>query len=185
MKYFQLVLLILILASLLAISFFLYKIVQNKPVMDNNVVLESSPTPVATVVVTPTIPTLTPSVTPTSAQKAGNVSGKICYPGEGIPPLKIYLQNTTTNAVLVQSTSQNQNSYSFSNVIPGTYYAFAYVKGGNLGGDYSPAVPCGLSVNCTDHKPIAVNVVSGSSLTNIDICDWYGQPSDVPAQPQQ
>ena len=115
----------------------------------------------------------------------GTVYGKLCYPSEAIPPLEVFLKNTTTGEYLKLETVQNQSTYAFKDVNEGpNFIAFAYVKGGTYGGTYSPAVACGLSVNCTDHKPQEFMVTS-MGTTGIDICDWYGQPSEVPARPKE
>jgi len=45
---------------------------------------------------------------------------------------------------------------------------------------YSEFVTCGLSVNCTSHKPIVVEVKKGETTKNIDPQDWYNQKT--PAQ---
>ncbi len=115
--------------------------------------------------------------------KVGKVAGKICYPGEGIPALTVYLKNTVTNAVLNMDMPANSTSYSFTAVPAGNYVAFAWLDGGKLGGSYSKAVPCGLTVSCTDHSPIQVKVEGGKGVTGVDICDWYS-PDSVPAKPK-
>jgi len=57
---------------------------------------------------------------------------------------------------------------------------YAWLDDGNLGGSYSQAVPCGLSVDCTDHSLIPVTVNAGQDVTGIDVCDWYGPPPPAP-----
>jgi len=77
--------------------------------------------------------------------------------------------------------------YYLLSVPPGTWVVFAWTREDGtgappirLGGSYSPAVACGLRIECTDHTPIPVEVHRGSTLTGIDICDWYGRDGDVP-----
>jgi hypothetical protein len=65
----------------------------------------------------------------------------------------------------------------------GTYVAYAWRDGYELGGSYSQALPCSLSVNCTDHRRIEFQVSTGAAVSGIDICDWYGQPGEVPFPP--
>ncbi|MEK7595639.1 MAG: hypothetical protein AAB443_03595 [Patescibacteria group bacterium] len=111
----------------------------------------------------------------------GTIKGKLCYPSEGVPPLDIYVKNMEDGAVLTLSTKANQGTYLVEKVPVGLYVIFAYPKNSNFGGLYSPAVACGLSVDCTDHSPSIVKVEEGKTVENIDICDWYG--NKVPSRP--
>jgi CSLREA domain-containing protein len=122
------------------------------------------------------IPILTP--TPVSAT-LGTVTGAICYPSEGIPPMDLYFLEVGSQAVTSFPHTDGSASYSVE-LDPGTYVAYAYPQGLSIGGSYSEAVPCGLTVNCTDHTLIEFDVIAGQVTSGIDICDWYGDPSDVP-----
>jgi hypothetical protein len=110
------------------------------------------------------------------------VSGKLCFPSEVIPPLTLYFQNTASQATSQLATTQNQTTYTID-LPPGEYIAYAWLPDATMGGAYSPAVPCGLSVECTDHRPLPFQVEAGQTTAGIDICDWYGQPGEVPAPP--
>jgi len=134
-------------------------------------------------------PAAAPSATPTTplepsppAISGGAVSGRVCYPAEGIPPMTAYLQNLATDAVVTLPIAQNQSSYSLE-LPAGTYVAYAWLPDFSFGGSYSSAVLCGLTVACTDHQPLHFDVTAGSVLAGIDLCDWYGQPGDVPLPP--
>ncbi len=116
------------------------------------------------------------------ASANSSVSGNVCYPSEGIPPMTVYIQETTTNAVVEVAIAQNQSTYE-ADVPPGTYMAYAWLPDFSIGGGYTHAVPCGLSVNCTDHSPLQFLVVDGQTATGIDVCDWYGGPFDIPLPP--
>jgi CSLREA domain-containing protein len=122
-------------------------------------------------------PTATPTPVPAPL---GTVSGALCYPSEGIPPMDLYFLNTGNQVVTSFPHLDGTASYSHD-LDPGTYVAYAYPQGYNIGGSYSQAVLCGLTVNCTDHSLIQFPVVAGQVTSDIDICDWYGQPGDVPA----
>lgn len=128
-----------------------------------------SPTPLPVVVLT---------ATPAPVGN-GTVTGTLGYPSEVIPPMKIYFQNVNTADVLTLSTGENQGSYS-KTLPPGTYHVYAWLEGNGLGGSYSAAVPCGLSVDCTDHSLLPVVVTPGGTTAGIDITDWYGPPGSVP-----
>lgn len=173
MKIIRYIFLLLILGTLAFIGYQLYLIAQNTS--------QNSSTQSSTVKVneqtqaspTPTIATVT----------TGTVAGKLCYPSEMIPPLTVFLKEVNTNTVVKQDFPQNTSTFNISNVIPGKYIAFAYLQSSKTGGgSYSAAVPCGLTVSCTDHSSIEFSVQANSSVTGIDICDWYS-PNDVPAYP--
>jgi len=112
----------------------------------------------------------------------GTITGALCYPSEGIPPLTLYFENLDDASVYEFDHSDGTASYS-ADVSPGTYVAYAYEMTLMVGGSYSQAVPCGLSVNCTDHTLIQFPVVAGQTTSGVDICDYYGDPGDVPAPP--
>jgi len=140
--------------------------------------LTSAAPPTATPAPAATLP-LEPSPPPMSG---GSVSGAICYPSEGIPPMTAYFQNVATSAIVTLPIAENQSSYSLE-LSPGTYTGYAWLPGFTYGGSYSQAVLCGLTVSCTDHQPVPFEVSAGAILVGIDICDWYGQDGDVPLPP--
>ena len=111
----------------------------------------------------------------------GNVSGKICFPSESIPPLDLFVQNADTDEFALIETDLNQDSFE-TNLDPGYYVAYAYVKGiDDSYGAYTEMVPCGLGVGCEDHTLIEFEVVDGEITPDVDICDWYG--AEVPDKP--
>lgn len=128
---------------------------------------------------TPTAPAATHTVPPAGP---GTVSGAVCFPSEAIPPMTLYFANVLTGEVTRLDHLDGSASYTVS-LEPGSYVAFAWTSDSGLAGSYSNAVPCGLSVSCTDHSPIQFTVTPGSTLSGIDICDWYGGPADVPTPP--
>ena len=144
----------------------------------------SAPTATQTATVTSTPP---PTITPTALltpTPAPNVSGKVCYPAEGVPAMNAYFQETTTNGVVELPIATNQTSYKI-NLPQGTYIAYAWMPDFSLGGLYSKAVPCGLNASCNDHSPLPFTVTTGDTLTSIDLCDWYAGPFNVPYPPGQ
>jgi hypothetical protein len=109
----------------------------------------------------------------------GTVEGTICFPSEGIPQLNLYLQENGSATGILVPHAQNQNT--FSAVVPaGNYVAYAWVQDFTYGGSYSQAVACGLSVDCTDHSLVEFMVTAGATTTGVAVCDWYGNPGDVP-----
>jgi hypothetical protein len=111
----------------------------------------------------------------------GTVAGKICYPSEFIPAMTAYFTNITNGEYTELQISENQSDYQID-LVPGRYIAFAYPEK-SYGGSYSRAVPCGLTVECTDHTTLAFEVRPGETTSGIDICDWYS-PESVPPNPK-
>lgn len=110
--------------------------------------------------------------------------GKVCYPSDAIPEMTVYIVNMVTKQVTSVPIAFNQSNYS-AQVPPGSYIAFAWIKAQpGPGGTYSPAVPCGLTVACTDHSPTVFQAPAGGIAADINICDWYSQ-KDVPPRPNQ
>jgi hypothetical protein len=106
----------------------------------------------------------------------------VCYPAERIYAMTAYFQNVATHGVLTMPIAEGQDSFSVD-LPPGTYLAYAWLPDFTFGGSYSQAVPCGLTAACTDHHPLPFEVAAGSSSVGVDLCDWYGQPGDVPLPP--
>lgn len=105
----------------------------------------------------------------------GAVTGKLCYPSEVLPTMTIYLKDVDSDGVLTKNTQINEANYEFLDVPEGTYVAYAYPQGqSELGGGYTQAVPCGLTVECTDHSLIEIPVAADETVSGVDICDWYG-----------
>lgn len=118
---------------------------------------------------------------PTEAQ-TGAVSGQVCYPSKSFPAMTAFFQDTASGQVTELKIAENQASFTVD-LPPGQYIAFAYLSSGaELGGSYSNAVPCGLSVDCTDHAPLPFEVKPGETTRGVDLCDWYA-PAAVPANP--
>jgi hypothetical protein len=139
----------------------------------------AQPTTTATSTNLPATTTPTALFTPTPAP---NVSGKVCYPAEGIPAMTAYFQETSSNKVVELPIATNQTTYKIT-LPSGTYIAYAWMPDFSLGGLYSKAVPCGLKTSCKDHTPLPFTVKTGETLTGIDLCDWYAGPFIVPYPP--
>ncbi len=147
----------------------------------------TEPAPAATAAANPSatpIPTatLTPTPTTTPTQPAANVSGKVCFPGEPIPAMTAYFVETGTNSVTELKIQKNQDHYEI-NLPAGTYLAYAWLEDFSRGGLYSHAVSCGLKSNCEDHSPLTFQHGKDEALENIDLCDWFAGPFNVPYPP--
>lgn len=121
--------------------------------------------------------TLTPTAAPTvpsatAAPVPGSISGALSYPSEFIPPLRVVAFRVDGRLYRYVDTMQNQGAYQITGLPPGTYHVIAYA-GSTFAGGYTAMVPCGLSVDCTDHTLLNVTVTSGQDTPNIDPGDWY------------
>lgn len=113
----------------------------------------------------------------------GSVSGRVCYPGEPpLPPMTLFFAETTTHAVTSIPHTDGTGAYQVD-LPPGTYTAYAFAEGVEVGGSYSQAVVCGLTADCTDHSLVPFDVEVGAPTDGIDICDWTGGPGSVPTPP--
>lgn len=122
-------------------------------------------------------------VTVTPMPLLGAIEGLICYPSEGVPPMDLFFEEVNTQAVEQFSHPGGTSEYSVE-VPPGTYVAYAWRPPDyQIGGAYTQAVPCGLSVNCTDHSLIQFQVQAGQTTSGIDICDYYGEEGFIPQPP--
>ncbi|MFX4086127.1 hypothetical protein ACKU27_13600 [Sphingobium yanoikuyae] len=118
---------------------------------------EASPLP------QPPVPTVEPK---------GTIAGAVSYPSDYIPDdMKICARNVKTREDECVLNGSKQ-TYSLS-VSPGSYLVWAQSGSETGRAFYSKAVVCGLSVECTDHDPLEIEVVSGEIVSNVDPGDWY------------
>lgn len=123
-----------------------------------------------------------PPALETAALELGYVEGSVCYPSSFIPEMTVYLQRQGASDPVTVPIALNQMAFS-AELEAGTYTAYAWLPDFSFGGSYSQAVACGLSVECTDHSLVSFNVTPGELTGGISVCDWYGQPGDVPYPP--
>jgi hypothetical protein len=125
--------------------------------------------------------------------ETGSINGKLSYPSEFIPPLRVvafHVENGSwTQKYAYVDTMLNASSYQIDGLEPGFYWVTAYTISNDngapsgLAGGYTQAVLCGLSVDCTDHSLIAVEVKPGIVAGNIDPGDWYAAEGSFLANP--
>lgn len=126
--------------------------------------------------------TPSPSPTPSPTLPANNVTGSICFPGDGIPEMTLYLEETINETLVELPVAAGQSTYE-ANVPPGTYIAYAWLLDFSRGGLYSRAVPCGLESGCEDHSLLPFTVERETVTGGIDVCDWFAGPFNVPYPP--
>jgi len=121
-----------------------------------------------------------------SQQSTGVVTGSLSYPSSFIPAMTVVAFRVSGPLIdyYYTVTDQNDATYTISEMSNGEYYIVAYpLENTSFAGGYTQAVPCGLSVECTDHSLIPVLVEGGVTTSNINPGDWYASPGTFPAYP--
>lgn len=123
-------------------------------------------------------------------KKSGSILAKLGYPAGGIPPLKVCVYAIPEKAgeyqepVKCATTDTNQTEITLLDVVADSYHIFAWPVSDEftLSGSFTPAVACGLKVECKDHSPLAV-VVEADKSAQAEIKDWYGDGVGYPKKP--
>jgi hypothetical protein len=140
--------------------------------------------------------TFTPQPSPTTPA-SGTITGKLSYPSEFIPSLRVVAFSLTDGRAYFVDTAENQLEFSIE-VPAGTYNVVSYLhegvpgntgqadsytpSGGPFAGGYTQMVPCGLAVGCEDHTLIAV-IVTGGQTSTAEPADWYAPEGTFPLMP--
>ena len=147
------------------------------------------------------VPVLTPTAqatfTLTSEPLNATVTGKLSYPSEFLPPMRVVLFSLTNGKAYFVDTAKGQGEYSID-VPEGTYYLVSYLYegiagntgqvdsytlgGGPYAGGYTQMVPCGLAAGCDDHTLLPITVMGGQTVT-ADPGDWYAPEGTFPLMP--
>jgi hypothetical protein len=133
-----------------------------------------------------------------NTQFDGTVTGKLSYPSEFLPPMRVVLFSLTDKKAYFVDTAKGQGQFSLT-VPAGTYYLVSYpyegtagntgqvdsytLGGGPYAGGYTQMVPCGLSVDCQDHTLLPVTVTQGQTVS-ADPGDWYAPEGTFPPMPK-
>jgi hypothetical protein len=137
---------------------------------------------VVTVVSEPTGTEAAPTSTPGVAADMGTLQGTLCYPSEYVPAMRVYLENVDTGEIAALTSELDQATFAVD-LAPGSYVAYAHPVDHSFGGGaYSYAVPCGLRVECTDHRLLPFTIRAEETNKEVQICDWYA-PKAVPPAP--
>ena len=119
----------------------------------------------------------------------GTITGNLGFPSEYIPPLRVVAFDVYSSDYYFVDTELNQGTYQLEGLPVGTYHVLAYVReqGPEMSAGYSYFVPCGLSVECSDHTLIDVFVYAGQVTEGVDPIDFYAEPgeTDWPANPTE
>lgn len=158
-----------------------------------------TPTAAQTAPPSPTIAAPSPTDRPTATPQAGAITGRLGYPGEGIPPVSVYAISTADQRVWysvdvpgfppnpLPSGTLAEPRYTISGVAPGTYWVLAYRNDRPTvtlpdPALYSRRAACG----CGEDPSLAIVTVSaGQTTTGIDVWDWmfFGPGHPAPSIP--
>jgi len=145
------------------------------------------------------VPALTPPgrATFTAEPLKATISGKLSYPSEFLPAMRVVLFSLTDKKAYFVDTAKGQGEYSIE-VPAGTYYLVSYLYegtagntgqvdsytlgGGPFAGGYTQMVPCGLAAGCEDHTLLPITLTAGQTVT-ADPGDWYAPEGTFPPMP--
>ena len=135
--------------------------------------------PVNTAVATPTAPEI--------SSETGTITGKLTYPADAIPAMRVAAFKVSTGEVSFMDTTAGQTSYSFELPV-GTYRVVAYSIGSagfpsGVAGGYTQAVLCGFSGGCNDHSLVDINVTAGATVSDINPGDFFQPGGTYPPMP--
>jgi hypothetical protein len=149
-----------------------------------------SPVPVLTA-------TAQATFTLTSEPLHAMITGKLSYPSEFLPAMRVVLFSITNGKAYFVDTAKGQGEYSID-VPAGTYYLVSYpyegtagdtgqvdsytLGGGPYAGGYTQMVPCGLAAGCDDHTLLPITVMGGQTVM-ADPGDWYAPEGTFPPMP--
>jgi hypothetical protein len=121
----------------------------------------------------------------------GTVTGYLSFPSSFIPPQRVAFFNLTDGSVSYTDTGMNQGTFSID-LPAGSYHVVAYLYSAGApaagspkmseAGGYTQFVPCGLSVDCTDHSLIPITVTVGQTIM-VNPGDWYAPEGTFPPMP--
>lgn len=119
-----------------------------------------------------------------SAAQAGGVEGRLGYPADSLPAMRIVAFQVATGQYYSVDTVAGQSTYRLDGLAEGKYNILAYTLGSEsfpagLAGGYTQAVMCGMGPECTDHGLVDVIVFDGEITPGVDIIDWL-QPNFPP-----
>lgn len=132
---------------------------------------------------------ISPAVLYAQQQSLGAIAGRLSFPSDCIPPLRVCALSTTDpSRYQCVMTRSGQKTYRIESVHPGDYHVLAYRVSVNSlesrnPGAYSRMVLCGLKKDCTDHTLISVTISAGKTASDINPADWYAAPNVFPLEP--
>lgn len=144
----------------------------------------AQPTPNVAAIVNATLTAVAADGQVVSAPQAGGIEGRLGYPAESLPAMRIVAFQVATGQYYSVDTVAGQASYRLDGLPEGKYNVLAYTLGSEsfpagLAGGYTQVVMCGMGPECTDHGLVDVIVFDGEITPGVDILDWL-QPNFPP-----
>lgn len=127
---------------------------------------------------------------PTTPEK-GTVTGRLCYPSDFLPKGTIVAKNVDTNNQYTQEYPGSFAGGAMTYVMEleaGKYY-LKYVAVPNpksstlINGYHTELCKTGGETSCAQEnkrKNVAINITSGQTVSNVDLCDFYYAQNDEP-----
>jgi len=115
---------------------------------------------------------------PLATSDLGAIEGELMFPSCSELPadLQVCAEDPATGARTCTQRFVAQDGYRYRLDLPsGRYAVYAETASKRPGyrAYYSAAVRCGLTVACTDHKPLAVEVERAKTSAEISPADWF------------
>ncbi len=144
----------------------------------------AQPAPDVSAIVSATLTAVAPDGQVVSSVQAGGVEGRLGYPADSLPAMRIVAFQVATGQYYSVDTVAGQSTYRLDGLAEGKYNVLAYTLGSDsfpvgLAGGYTQAVMCGMGPECTDHGLVDVIVFDGEITPGVDILDWL-QPNFPP-----
>jgi hypothetical protein len=127
-----------------------------------------------------------------TASNPGSISGLVNCACGGLPAQDVYAISTDGARFYVTQTVPGQAHWRILGVPVGQYFVYAaeriarteagtYPSPPRFASGYTKAIACGLTVYCTDHSPVVVEVRPGQETPGAETFDWYAD--DFPLVP--
>jgi hypothetical protein len=108
----------------------------------------------------------------------GDVSGRLCYPSEFIPPGEIIVKNVQSGTTVTQSYlgTESGGGITYTISLPEGMYHLKFQTAPDYSGYYTECAKNPVNDICsldTGHQHIDVSVTPDQVTKNIDLCDFY------------
>jgi hypothetical protein len=121
--------------------------------------------------------------TDTQTDVTGIIEGSLSYPDESIPSdMKVCAENIfysdeiyCADQLINDPKYTNSTGYNITAPV-GSYYVYSYLPSApDQKAYYTEFVECGLSVDCTSHDELIIDVYPNETTDKVDPIDWYNQ----------
>jgi hypothetical protein len=114
----------------------------------------------------------------------GSISGKIAYPADGVPTMRICAIHDNGAMVGCTQTNAGDTSYRIDNLAAADYYVVAEFREGDMQvGGHVEQIQC-IRAPC-EGRLTPVMVKAGAKLKNIDLNGFYESRQDFPDMPPE